>query len=128
MPSRRKITANLLSVGYQHFTAKLLAAKECITENLKSEKTRPSKSPYGSPMFFAKKKDGSLQGLVDYRGLNRIMERNTTTVPRSDEIFDRLGQAKVFSKIDLQTGFHQIRIKPKDIEKTAFTTKYGQFE
>lgn len=113
---------------YQLSPAELLAAKDYITENLKSGKIRPSKSPYGSPMFFAKEKDGSLRGVVDYRGLNRITKRNSTSVPRSDEMFDRLGQAKVFSKIDLKTGFHQIRIRPEDIEKTAFTTKYGQFE
>lgn len=65
---------------------------------------------------------------MDYRGLNRITKRNKTAIPRCDEMFDRLGQAKFFSKIDLKTGFHQIRIHPDDIEKTAFTTKYGQFE
>lgn len=67
-------------------------------------------------------------GVVDYRGLNRITKRSSTAVPRSDEMFDRLEQAKMFSKIELKTRFHQIRIRPKVIEKAAFTTKYGQFE
>lgn len=113
---------------YQLSPSELMAAKQYISENLASGKIRPSKSPYGSPLFFAKEKDGTLRGVVDYRGLNRITKRNNTAIPRCDEMFDRLGQATFFSKIDLKTGFHQIRIHPDDIEKTAFTTKYGQFE
>jgi hypothetical protein len=69
-----------------------------------------------------------LRGVVDYRALNRIKKRNNTPLPRSDEMFDRLGGAVVFSKLDLKTGFHQIQLRPEDIEKTAFNTKYGQFE
>lgn len=113
---------------YQLSPAELLAAKEYIEENLKSGKIRPSKSPYGSPMFFAKEKDGTLRGVVDYRAVNHITKRNSTAIPRTDEMFDRLGRAKYFSKIDMKTGFHQIRVHPDDVEKTAFTTKYGQFE
>lgn len=66
--------------------------------------------------------------MVDYRGSNRITKRNSTAVPESDDLFDRIGQARVFSKIDLKTGFRQIRIDQNDVEKTAFMTKYGQFE
>ena len=65
---------------------------------------------------------------MDYRALNRITKRNNAPLPRSDEMFDRLGGARYFSKLDLKTGFHQIRVKPEYIEKTAFNTKYGQFE
>ena len=75
-----------------------------------------------------KDKDKPLRGVVDYRALNRITKRNNAPLPRSDEMFDLLGEAKVFSKMDLKTGFHQIRVRDKDIEKTAFNTKYGQFE
>lgn len=56
------------------------------------------------------------------------MKRNNTPIPRTEEMFDRLGNAKYFSKLDLKTGFHQIRVDPKEIEKTAFNTKYGQIE
>jgi Reverse transcriptase (RNA-dependent DNA polymerase) len=65
---------------------------------------------------------------VDYRALNRITKRNNDPLPRSDEIFDQLGGARVFSKLNLKSGFHQVRIRPEKIEKTAFNTKYGQFE
>ena len=60
--------------------------------------------------------------------LNKITKNNNTPIPRSDEMFDRIGGAKVFSKLDLKTGFHQIRVKAEDVEKTAFNTEYGQFE
>ena len=65
---------------------------------------------------------------MDDRALNRITKRNNPPLPRSDEIFDMLGEAMVFSKMDLRTGFYQIRFKPEDIESNAFNTKHGQFE
>ncbi len=65
---------------------------------------------------------------MDYRALNRVTKRNISPLPRCDEMFDSLGNARIFSKLDLKTGFHQIRVKEKDVEKTAFNTKYGQFE
>ena len=65
---------------------------------------------------------------MDYRALNLITKKNNAPLPRSDEMFDLLCEAKVFSKMDLKTGFHQIRVKPEDIEMTAFNTKHGQFE
>lgn len=94
---------------------------------MKSGKIRPSRSPYG-PQMFLKEKDGSLRGVLVYFGLNQITKWNSTAVPRSDETFYRLEQAKVFSKVDLKTGYYEIRIRPEDIENTAFTTKYGQYE
>jgi len=75
-----------------------------------------------------KHKNNRLRGVVDFRALNRITKINSSPLPRTDEMFDRLGKARVFSKMDLKTGFHQIRMSPNDIEKTAFNTKYGQFE
>lgn len=74
------------------------------------------------------KETGKLRAVVDYRGLNRITKRNSTPLPRCDEMFDRLGPAQFFSKLDLKTGFHQIRVRREDVEKTAFKTRYGQFE
>lgn len=100
---------------YDLSPAELMEAKQYINENLASGKIRPSKSPYGSLLFFAQGKDETLRGVVDYRGLNRITKRNNTAIPRCDEMFDRLGQPTYFSKIYLKTGFHQIRIHPDDI-------------
>lgn len=112
---------------FQLSPAGLLATKEYITDLLRKGKIRPSKSPYVAPLFFVKQK-GQLRGVIDYRALNRITKHNNAPIPRTDEIFDRPGQARYFSKLDLKTGFHQIRIDPADIEKTAFKTKYGHFE
>ena len=109
-------------------SAELKAAKEYIADLLKKGKIRPSKSPYGAPLFFVKEGNKPLRGVVDYRALNRVTKRNSSPLPRCDEMFDRLGNARIFSKLDLKTGFHQIRVKEEDVEKTAFNTKYGQFE
>ena len=113
---------------FQLSPVELEAAKEYVEKLLKSGKIRPSKSPYGASLFFVKQDKGKLRGVVDYRALNRLTKKNNAPIPRSDEMLDRLGGAKSFSKLDLKTGFHQIRVKPEDIEKTAFNTKYGQFE
>lgn len=94
---------------------------------LKKRKIRHSKCPYGAPLFFVKQK-GRLRGVIDYRALNRITKHNNAPIPRTDEMFDRLGRARFYSKLDLKTGFHQIRINAADVEKTAFKTKYGHFE
>ena len=79
-------------------------------------------------MFFVKDKNKPLRGVVDYQALNPITKRNNAPLPRSPEMSDRLGGARFFSKLDMKTGFHQIRVRHEDIEKTAFNTKYGQFE
>ena len=89
---------------------------------------RPSKSPYASPVIFVRKKDGSLRMCVDYRGLNRITVRDRYPLPRIEELLDRLKDAKIFSKLDLRSGYNQVRIEEGDIEKTAFSTRYGLFE
>lgn len=112
---------------FQLSPAELVAVKEYVLELLKKGKIRRSKSPFGASLFLVREKD-KMRAVVDYRGLNRITKRNSTPLPRCDEMFDRLGEARYFSKMDLKTGFHQIRVRPEDIEKTAFKTKYGQFE
>ena len=89
---------------------------------------QPSKSPFGAPILFVKKKDGAMRMCVDYRALNNITIKNAYPLPRVDELFDRLQGAKYFSKIDLRSGYHQIRIVPEDVPKTAFRTRYGHFE
>ena len=75
-----------------------------------------------------KKKDETLRLCVDYRPLNEVTIKNKYPLPRIDLLFDQLAGAKVFSKIDLRSGYHQIKIKPEDIPKTTFTTRYGLYE
>ena len=88
---------------------------------------RPSSSPWGCPALFVKK-DNSLRLCVDYRPLNAVTMKNKYPLPRIDILFDQLAGAKVFSKIDLHSGYHQIKIKSCDILKTTFSTRYGLYE
>jgi hypothetical protein len=89
---------------------------------------KPSKSPYGAPVLFVHKKDGTLSMCVDYRTLNKATVKNRYPLPRIDNLFDRLLGAKVFSRIDLRSGYYQIRIAEGDEEKTTCCTRYGSYE
>jgi hypothetical protein len=89
---------------------------------------RPSASPWGCPALFVKKKDNSLRLCVNYHPLNAVTIKNKYPLPLIDILFDQLAGAKVFSKINLRSSYHQIKIKPCDIPKTAFSTKYGLYE
>ena len=89
---------------------------------------RPSISPWAASVIFVEKKDSTKRLCVDYRGLNQVTIKNKYPLPRIDALFDQLKGAMVFSKIDLQSGCHQLRIKVEDIEKTAFSTRYGHYE
>jgi hypothetical protein len=102
--------------------------KTQLEEMVKSGFIQPSKSPFGAPILFVKKKDGTMRMCVDYRALNEITVKNSYPLPRVDELFDRLQGAKYFSKIDLRSGYYQIRVDPADVPKTAFRTRYGHFE
>jgi hypothetical protein len=88
----------------------------------------PSSSPWGCPTIFVKKKDKSLWLCVDYRPLNVATVKNKYPLPRIDILFDQLAGTKVFSKIDLRYGYHQIKIRSEDIPKTAFSTRYGLYK
>jgi hypothetical protein len=89
---------------------------------------RPSSLSWGCPAIFVKKKDQTLRMCMDYRPLNDVTIKNKYPIHRIDILFDQLTGDRVFSKIDLRSGYHQIRIRPEDIPKTAFTTRYGLFE
>jgi hypothetical protein len=89
---------------------------------------RPSSSPWGCLAIFVKNKDQTLRMCVDYRPLNEVTIKNKYPLPRIDLLFNQPTGARVFSKIDLRSGYHQIRIRPEDIPKTTFTTRYGLFE
>ncbi|GJS47429.1 reverse transcriptase domain-containing protein [Tanacetum coccineum] len=89
---------------------------------------RPSSSPWGAPVLFVKKKDGSFRMCIDYRELNKLTVKNRYPLPRIDDLFDQLQGSRVYSKIDLRSGYHQLRVREEDIPKTAFRTRYGHYE
>ncbi|GJR12157.1 putative reverse transcriptase domain-containing protein [Tanacetum coccineum] len=88
---------------------------------------RPSSSPWGAPVLFVKKKDGSFQMCIDYRELNKLTVKNRYPLSRIDDLFDQLQGSRVYSKIDLRSGYHQLRVREEDIPKTAFRTRYDKF-
>jgi hypothetical protein len=88
----------------------------------------PSSSPWGCPALFVKKKDQSLKLCVDYRSLNAVIVKNKYPLPRIDILFDQLAGAKVVFKVDLHSGYHQIKIRPADVPKMTFSTRYGLYE
>ncbi|GJR63230.1 putative reverse transcriptase domain-containing protein [Tanacetum coccineum] len=89
---------------------------------------RPSTSPWGAPVLFVKKKDGSFRMCIDYRELNKLTVKNHYPITRIDDLFDQLQGSSVYSKIDLRSGYHQLRVRDDDIPKTAFRTRYGHCE
>ena len=89
---------------------------------------RQSTSPWGTSVLFAKKKGKNLQLCIDYMQLNRVTIKNRYPLPRIDDLFDQLRGTRVYSKIDLHTGYHQLRVRETDIPKTAVRTRYGHFE
>nr|GEW67979.1 putative reverse transcriptase domain-containing protein [Tanacetum cinerariifolium] len=93
-----------------------------------SDDEEPSSSPWGAPVLFFKKKDGSFQMCIDYRELNRLTVKNCYPLPRIDDLFDQLQGSSVYSKIDPRSGYHQLRVREEDIPKTAFRTRYGHYE
>jgi hypothetical protein len=95
---------------------------------LKQGFVRPSASPWGSPVLFVEKKDGTNRMCIDYRMLNSMTIKNKYPLPRIEDLLDRLKKAKFFSKIDLRSGYHQMKIREQDIPKTTFTTRYGLYE
>ncbi|GJY80338.1 putative reverse transcriptase domain-containing protein [Tanacetum coccineum] len=99
-----------------------------LQELLQKGFIRPSLSPWGAPILFVKKKDGSFRMCIDYRELNKLTAKNRYPLPRINDLFDQLQGSSVYSKIDLRSGYHQLHIKEEDISITAFRTRYGHFE
>jgi Reverse transcriptase (RNA-dependent DNA polymerase)/RNase H-like domain found in reverse transcriptase len=95
---------------------------------LKNGSIEPSLSPFGAPVIFIKKKDGDLRMCIDYRALNNITIKNRFPIPLIDDLTDRLHGAAWFTKIDLRSGYNQVRIHEEDVEKTAFRTRYGHYQ
>ncbi|GJT54905.1 putative reverse transcriptase domain-containing protein [Tanacetum coccineum] len=89
---------------------------------------RPSSLPWGAPVLFVKKKDGSFRMCIDYRELNKLTVKNRYPLPRFNDLFDQLQGSNIYSKIDLQSGYHQLRVREEDIPKMAFRTRYGHYE
>jgi hypothetical protein len=113
---------------YKMSAAQLQELKKQLSELLEKGWIRPSNSPYGAPVLFVQKKDGSLRCVADYRWLNSATIKSRYPLPNIQDLFDQVRGAKVFSKLDLASGYHQVPVNPADIPKTAIVTRYGQFE
>ena len=113
---------------YRMTPVELKELKLQLQELLEKQFIRPSVSPWGAPVLFVKKKDGTLRLCIDYRQLNKLTIKNKYPLPRIDDLFDQLKGASIFSKIDLRSGYHQLRIKDVDLHKMAFRTRYGHYE
>nr|GFC86570.1 retrotransposon protein [Tanacetum cinerariifolium] len=113
---------------YRMAPIELKELKDQLQELLERGFIRPSVSPWGAPVLFVKKNDGSMRLCIDYHELNKITIRNCYPLPRIDDLFDQLQGAMYFSKIDLRSGYHQLRVKEHDVSKTAFYTRYGHYE
>jgi hypothetical protein len=121
-------TAPISKHPYRMSSTQLLELKKQIKELLEKGFIRPSSSPWGSPVIFVEKKDGTQRMCVDYRLLNEVTIKNKYPLRRIEDLFDQMRGAKVFSKIDLHSGYHQMKIRWSNIPKTAFTTRYGLSE
>ena len=108
--------------------AELDEMKKQLQELLDKGYIRPSSSPFGAPVLFVRKKDGSFRMCIDYRALNKVTVMDRYPLPRIDELIDRLHGAQWFTKIDMAQGYHQLRVREDDVHKTAFRTRYGHFE
>jgi hypothetical protein len=137
MPPERKVefsielipgTASISKRAYRVFGPELVELKKQIDELSEKGYIRPSTSPWATPMLFVEKKDGTKRMCIDYRSLNEVTIKNKYPLHRIEDLFDQLRGASVLSKIDLRSGYHQLRIRPSDIPKTTFIIKYGLYE
>jgi hypothetical protein len=121
-------TAPISKRPYRMSVEELKELKKQLTKLQEAGYIRPSSSPWGAPVLFVQKKDGSQRMCVDYRSLNDVTVKNKYPLPRIEDLFDQMRGARVFSKIDLRSRYHQMKIRPSDIPKTAFSTRYGLYE
>ena len=121
-------TAPISKAPYRMAPAELAELKKQLYELLDKALIQPSVSPWGAPVLSIRKKDGSLRLCIDYQKLNRVIVKNKYPFPRIDDLFNQLVGAAVFSKVDLRSGYHQLKIKKEDVPKTAFRTHYGHYE
>jgi hypothetical protein len=113
---------------YRMSTPEMKELQMQLEELMKKGYIYPSVSPWGAPVLFVKNKDETLRLCIDSRQLNKVIVKNKYPLPRIDDIFDQLKDVKIFSKIDLRSGYHQVRIKEEYISKTAFRTRYGHYD
>jgi hypothetical protein len=121
-------TTSIYKTPFRMTTPELAELKKYIKELLEKGFIRPSSSSWGAPMIFVPKKVGTQRLCVDYRALNEITIKNKYPLPRIDDLFDQLCGACVFSNIDIQLGYRQLKIRECDIPKTAFVSRYGLYE
>ncbi|XP_073270442.1 uncharacterized protein [Primulina huaijiensis] len=121
-------TSPISRTPYRMAPAELRELKAQLQDLLDKGYIRPSVSPWGAPVLFVRKKDGTMRLCIDYRQLNKVTIKNKYPLPRIDDLFDQLQGTSVYSKIDLRSGYHQIRVREEDIQKTAFRTRYGHYE
>nr|GEX47410.1 putative reverse transcriptase domain-containing protein [Tanacetum cinerariifolium] len=121
-------TAPVAWAPYRLALSKMKELAEQLKELSDKGFIRPSSSPWGAPVLFVKKKDGSFRMCIDYRELNKLTVKNRYPLPRIDDLFDQLQGFSVYSEIDLRSGYHQLRVREEDILKTAFRTRYGHYE
>jgi hypothetical protein len=121
-------TAPISKRPYRMSIDELKELKKQLTELQEAGYIRPSSSRWGASVLFVQKKDGTQRMCVDYRSLNDVTVKNKYLLPRIEDLFDQMRGARVFSKIDLQSGYHQMKIRPSDIPKTTFSTQYGLYE
>jgi hypothetical protein len=121
-------TAPIYKTPFRMTTPEVVELKEHIGELLEKGFIRPCSSLWGAPVIFVSKKDGTQRLCVDYRALNEVIVKNKYPLPRIDDLFDQLCGACVFSKIDLRSGYHQLKVRECDISKTTFVSRYGLYE
>jgi hypothetical protein len=137
MPPERKVefaielipgTTPISKRAYRVSGLELVELKKQIDDLLDKGYIRPCTSPWAVPVLFVEKKDGTKRMCIDYKALNEVTVKNKYPLPRIEDLFDQLRGASVFSKIDLRSGYHQLRIQPSDIPKTTLITMYGLYE
>jgi hypothetical protein len=121
-------TAPISKRSYRMSVEELKELKKQLSELQEAGYIRLSSSPWGAPVLFVQKKDGLQRMCVDYRSLNDVTMKNKYPLARIEDLFDQMIVARVFSKIDLRSGYYQMKVRPSDISKTAFSTRYGLYE